>query len=176
MQAVAAPAAWQALRPRIEHGEGLAPDLLQRAREFGIVLVQNPSHFMLPAAESAYMQAHGLQPLSAVAAAGIPLALGSDGPPSPWLNMLFATRPASRPDQALEREQVLRAYTAGSAFAEFEEHRKGRLAPGYAADLAVLSQDVLDPSLPAEALPATTSLLTVVAGAVAWRDPGLRAD
>ena len=90
--------------------------------------------------------------------------------------MLFAIRPASRPDQALEREQVLRAYTAGSAFAEFEEHRKGRLAPGYAADLAVLSQDVLDPSLPAEALPATTSLLTVVAGAVAWRDPDLQAD
>jgi predicted amidohydrolase YtcJ len=176
MQAVATPAAWRGLRPRIEHGEGLAPDLLQRAREFGIVLVQNPSHFMLPPAESAYMQAHALQPLAAVAAAGIPLALGSDGPPSPWLNMLFASRPASRPDQALEREQVLRAYTAGSAFAEFEEERKGRLAPGYVADLAVLSQDVLDPSLPAEALPATTSVLTVVAGAVAWRDPGFRID
>lgn len=176
MQAVAAPAAWQPLRPRIEHGEGLAPDLLLRAREFGIVLVQNPSHFMLPAAESAYMQAHALQPLAAVAAAGIPLALGSDGPPSPWLNMLFASHPASRPDQALSREQVLRAYTAGSAFAEFEEGRKGRLAPGYAADLAVLSQDVLDPSLPAQALPATTSLLTLVAGEVAWRDPEWQAD
>ncbi|MFC7301569.1 amidohydrolase [Cognatiluteimonas weifangensis] len=176
MQAVAAPAAWQALRPRIEHGEGLAPDLMLRARAFGIVLVQNPSHFMLPAAESAYMQAHALQPLAAVAAAGIPLALGSDGPPSPWLNMLFASHPVSRPDQTLSREQVLRAYTAGSAFAEFAEGHKGRLAPGYAADLAVLSQDVLDPSLPADALPATTSLLTLVAGAVAWRDPGFATD
>jgi predicted amidohydrolase YtcJ len=176
MQAVAAPAAWQALRPRIEHGEGLAPDLVGRARGFGIVLVQNPSHFMLPPAEGAYLQAHALQPLASVLAAGIPLALGSDGPPSPWLNMMFASNPASRPDQALSREQVLRAYTAGSAFAEFAEAEKGRLAPGYVADLAVLSQDVLDPSLPAQALPATTSLLTLVAGEVAWRDPEFATD
>jgi predicted amidohydrolase YtcJ len=173
---VAAPAAWQALRPRIEHGEGLAPDLTLRTRAFGIVLVQNPSHFMLPPAESAYMQAHALQPLASVPAAGIPLALGSDGPPSPWLNMMFASNPASSPDQALSREQVLRAYTAGSAFAEFAEAEKGRLAPGYVADLAVLSQDVLDPSLPAQALPATTSLLTLVAGEVAWRDPEFATD
>ncbi len=171
MQAVATPAAWQALRPRIEHGEGLAPDLMARAAGFGIVLVQNPSHFMLPPPESAYMATHGLQPLADVLAAGIPLALGSDGPPSPWLNMMFAIAPASRPEQALTREQALRAYTTGSAYAEFSEGEKGRLAPGYLADLAVLSQDVLDETVPAQALPATTSLLTMVGGTIAWRDP-----
>lgn len=48
---------------------------------------------------------------------------------------------------------------------------KGKLAPGHAADLAVLSQDVLDEALPTEALPATTSLLTIIAGDIAWRDP-----
>ena len=42
--------------------------------------------------------------------------------------------------------------------------RKGRLAPGYAADFAVLSQDVL--TIPARDLPGTTSLLTVVDGIV----------
>ena len=172
MQAVATADAWHPLRPRIEHGEGLAPDLVERARAFGIVLVQNPSHFMLPPPESAFMQAHALQPLASVLEAGIPLALGSDGPPSPWLNMLFATAPASRPDQRLTREQALRAYTHGSAFAEFTERDKGRLAPGYLADLAVLSQDVLDEAaVPPQALPATSSVLTLVAGEVAWRDP-----
>lgn len=171
LQAVALADAWRALRPRIEHGEGLTPDLVDRARAFGIVLVQNPSHFMLPPPEAAYMQAHALQPLANVLEDGIPLALGSDGPPSPWLNMLFAIAPASRPDQALTREQALRAYTSGSAFAEFTEQEKGRLAPGYLADLVVLSQDVLDDALPAQALPGTSSLLTMIGGKVAWRDP-----
>lgn len=171
MQSVAAADAWRALRPRIEHGEGLTPDLVERARAFGVVLVQNPSHFMLPPAESAFMQAHALQPLASVLKHGIPLALGSDGPPSPWLNMLFAIAPASRPDQGLTREQALHAYTSGSAFAEFTEQDKGRLAPGYLADLAVLSQDVLDEALPAQALPGTSSLLTMIGGKVAWRDP-----
>ncbi|HWS79082.1 MAG TPA: amidohydrolase family protein, partial [Thermomonas sp.] len=171
MQSVAAAEAWRALRPRIEHGEGLAPDLVGRARAFGIVLVQNPSHFMLRPPESAFMQAHALQPLASVLKDGIPLALGSDGPPSPWLNMMFAIGPVSRPDQALSREQVLQAYTSGSAFAEFTEGEKGKLAPGYLADLAVLSQDVLDDTLPAQALPATSSLLTMIGGKIAWRDP-----
>ena len=171
MQSLASPTEWRPLRPRIEHGEGLSPDLMARARAFGIVLVQNPSHFMSPPPEAAYMQAHALQPLASVVEAGIPLALGSDGPPSPWLNMMFAGNPVSRPDEALSREQVLQAYTAGSAFAEFGETEKGRLAAGYLADLAVLSQDVLDDAVPAQALPGTTSLLTVVGGKVAWRDP-----
>lgn len=172
MQATAPAEAWRPLRPRIEHGEGLAPDLAGRAREFGIVLVQNPSHFMLPPPEAAYMQANALQPLAGVLKDGIALALGSDGPPSPWLNMMFAIGPVSRPDQALTREQALQAYTSGSAFAEFSEHEKGKLALGYQADLAVLSQDVLDDAaVPAQALPGTSSLLTMIGGKVAWRDP-----
>src|SRR3546814_20172931 len=76
--------------------------------------------------------------------AGIPLALGSDGPANPWLNMMWARQLPAAPAQALTREQVLRAYTAGSAYAEFAEDTKGRPEPGYVADLAVLSPDVLD--------------------------------
>ncbi len=41
--------------------------------------------------------------------------------------------------EALTREQALTAYTAGAAYAEGQELRKGRVAPGLAADLAVLS-------------------------------------
>lgn len=170
LEAVAPAADWRALRPRIEHGEGLTPDLVERSRNFGIVLVQNPSHFMSPPSQSAFIQANAMQPLASVLEYGIALALGSDGPPSPWLNMMFATGPTSRPDQALTREQALRAYTSGSAFAEFTEHEKGKLAAGYVADFAVLSQDVLDPAVPAQALPGTQSLMTVVAGEIAWRD------
>jgi predicted amidohydrolase YtcJ len=165
MAAIAPPAQWRQRRLRFEHGDGLRADLLARARDHGVVVVQNPSHFTFPSPDMAE------SPLAGLLDAGIPLALGSDGPANPWLNMLWAQQVPAAPGQALSREQVLRAYTAGSAYAEFEEDRKGKLAPGYVADLAVLSQDVLDESLPMEALPATTSLLTLVAGDIAWRDP-----
>ena len=38
--------------------------------------------------------------------------------------------------------QVLFAYTQGSAYAEFSETYKGRLAPGYVADFVVLDRDL----------------------------------
>ncbi len=174
MAAIAPPEDWRGKRVRFEHGDGLAPDLLSRAAAFGLIVVQNPSHFMIPPDHPAFalIRENHFSPLSDLLAAGIPLALGSDGPSNPWLNLLFATAPATRPDQALTREQALRAYTEGSAYAEFKEHEKGRLAPGYLADLAVLSQDVLDEAaVPAQDLPKTRSLLTVIGGDVVWRDP-----
>src|SRR3546814_7776102 len=82
--------------------------------------------------------------------------------------MMWARQLPAAPAQALTREQVLRAYTAGSAYAEFAEDTKGRLAPGYVADLAVLSQDVLDETVPVDALPATPSLPTIIGGEADW--------
>ncbi|TDK19430.1 hypothetical protein E2F46_16815 [Luteimonas aestuarii] len=175
MEAIAPPAQWHGRRLRFEHGDGLAPDLLARATSFGIVVVQNPSHFAVPDGHPwmSLAREREFSPLSDLVDAGLPLAFGSDGPPNPWLNLMFAIAPATRPDQALTREQALRAYTGGSAYAEFTEHEKGKLAPGYLADFAVLSQDVLDEAaVPLQALPGTTSLLTVIGGEIAWRDPG----
>lgn len=165
MAAIAPAEDWRARRLRFEHGDGLYADLLARARDYGVVVVQNPSHFTIPSPFTAESLLSGLLD------AGIPLALGSDGPANPWLNMMWALQLPAAPAQALTREQVLRAYTAGSAYAEFAEDAKGRLTPGYVADLAVLSQDVLDEDIPVDALPATNSLLTVIDGEIAWRDP-----
>ncbi|HEX7680735.1 MAG TPA: amidohydrolase family protein, partial [Thermoanaerobaculia bacterium] len=46
------------------------------------------------------------------------------------------------------------------------ENDKGTIAAGKLADLAILSQDIFH--VPAEALPATTSVLTIVDGKVAY--------
>jgi predicted amidohydrolase YtcJ len=66
----------------------------------------------------------------------------------------------------VSREESVRIYTRGSAFAERLEAEKGTLVPGQLADLAVLSQDVF--TIPAQALPATRSVLTIVGGDVVY--------
>lgn len=151
-------------RPRLEHGDGLQPDLFPAARRTGAIVVINPTHFpfrgFYPAGK--YMLA------KSIADAKIPLAIGSDGPLSPGLNLMFATARPDTPSESLTREQALRAYTSGSAFAEFTETKKGRIAPGMLADVAVLSQDVLE--VPAEMLPDTRSVLTIIDGKVVWEE------
>ena len=47
------------------------------------------------------------------------------------------------PRQKISVEEALRAYTAGAAFAAFDDRELGRLEPGYFADLIVLSEDIL---------------------------------
>ena len=66
--------------------------------------------------------------------------------------------------EAMTREQVLTAYTSGAAYAELADGEKGTLAPGKLADLAILSQDIF--SVPAEKLPATERVLTLVGGRI----------
>ncbi len=46
------------------------------------------------------------------------------------------------PEQKITVEEAVRAYTVGSAFAEFTEHDKGTLAPGKLADFVILSDDI----------------------------------
>ena len=96
--------------------------------------------------------------------AGVPFALGADGPLNPFLNMMFAVTHPSQPREALTREQAVAAYTTGSAYAEFSEHDKGRLAPGMLADIAVLTQDIF--AVNTDRLPATQSALTIVNGRI----------
>jgi predicted amidohydrolase YtcJ len=80
------------------------------------------------------------QPLESLLAAGIPVALGSDGPTNPYLNILFATIHANRPSEAITREQAVIAYTLTSAYAEFMEKDKGSIAVGkLAAGLTFIS-------------------------------------
>ena len=56
-------------------------------------------------------------------------------------------RPAWHPEQALTMEQALLASTVTPAWLAGDERRRGRLLPGYLADLVVLSRDPLDTPL-----------------------------
>ena len=159
--------AWRPLRPRIEHGDMLEPAHFERAKRLGVIIVQNPSHFMLPAVMAPRLGARTarLTMMKSILAADVPVALGSDGPINPYVNVMFASINANNPAQAMTREQAVGAYTLGSARAEMMETHKGTLSPGMLADLAILSQDIF--TAPSDALPATFSVLTIVGGTVA---------
>ena len=75
------------------------------------------------------------------------------------------------PEQCMTREQALRSYTLSSAYAAFEESLKGSLTPGKLADVVVLSSDIL--TCPADEIPRTKVLYTIVAGRVAFADPSV---
>ncbi|MSR03136.1 MAG: amidohydrolase [Gemmatimonadetes bacterium] len=165
MASLAPDSVWRELRPRIEHGDGLSLDQYAAAKSFGVVIVQNSAHFALgPMALARYGAARlpTLQPAKSVLSNGIMLALGSDGPVNPFVNLMLAVIHPNNPPEALTMEQAVRAFTLGSAYAERRDRDKGRLVPGMLADLAVLSHDIF--TIPPPELPKTVSVLTLVGG------------
>jgi predicted amidohydrolase YtcJ len=173
MDATGGAKVWADKRLRFEHGDSLTPELWQRAKALGVVISQQPSHLDVsplsnPGVVERLRSEHA-QPLRSLLEAGIPLALGSDGPNNPYLGIMLASLHPDRPDEAITREQAVVAYTMGSAYAQFAERDKGSIEPGKLADIAVLSQDIF--AVPPQELPGTTSLLTLVGGKVAWAAP-----
>jgi hypothetical protein len=166
MDATGGTGVWAKRRVRFEHGDGLMPDLIPRAKTLGVVLVQNPTHLTLNIKRWGPQRAPRNQPMRALLDAGIPLAIGSDGPNNPYLNIMLASTYRGKPSEALTREQAVTAYTLTAAYAEFAEKYKGSLEPGKWADLAVLSQDIF--RVPPEELPKTESVLTMVGGHVVY--------
>jgi predicted amidohydrolase YtcJ len=164
---------WGARRLRFEHGDGIFPDQFARIKQDGIIVVQNPVH-LAPFGPPGVVAFEKAQPLKSLLAAGIPLALGSDAPTNPYLDIMFAANPGNRPSEAITREQAVIAYTLTSAYAEFQEKEKGTIQPGKLADIAVLSQDIF--TVPAEDLPKTVSVLTLVGGKIVYKAKAANSD
>ncbi|MDR2631887.1 MAG: amidohydrolase [Spirochaetaceae bacterium] len=87
---------------------------------------------------------------------GIPVGASSDNPcgtQHPYQALqAMVTRVSSTGEslglnQKVSLEEALKIYTQGSAYATFEENRKGKLSPGMLADFIVISQDpfTIDP-------------------------------
>ncbi|MGA8670115.1 MAG: amidohydrolase family protein [Terracidiphilus sp.] len=177
MQSSGGTQVWAKQRVRFEHGDGLTPDLIPRVKQLGIVVVQNPSHLTVENLKPdlrSFFEDLKVQPLRSLLAAGIPVALGSDGPTNPYLNIMFACLDPNRPSEAITREQAVIAYTLTSAYAEFAEKDKGSLEPGKLADLAVLSQDIF--TVDTSDLPKTESVLTMVGGKIVYDGKVIRLD
>jgi len=152
------------LRHRIEHVQVLHPDDAPRLAQLNVVASMQPIH--APSDMFAADRFWGER--SALAYAwrtqlnyGATLAFGSDAPvesPNPFLGVHAAItrrRPDGSPsadgwypEQKLTLAEALSAYTVGAAYAANAEHRLGKLAENYLADLIVLEQDIftIDPN------------------------------
>lgn len=108
---------------------------------------------------------------------GVPVGAGTDATRvasfNPWTSLSWlvtgrtvggtALYPESN---LLSREEAMRLFTVGSAWFSREEDRKGRIAPGYLADFAVLSEDYW--TVAPDEIRAIESLLTVTGGRVVY--------
>jgi predicted amidohydrolase YtcJ len=141
------------LRPRIEHAQLLAPEDLPRFAKLGVAASVQFSHapsdrdladrFWAGKTDGAYAFRSLLE-------SGAVLANGSDAPIEeldPWAGVVAGVlrtideRPAWHPEQTVTLEQALKATTLAPAWLAGDEGRRGKLVPGYLADLVVLDRD-----------------------------------
>lgn len=146
------------LRHRVEHVQVLHPDDAPRFAQLEVIASMQPIH----ASSDMYAADRFWGERSALAYAwraqlnyGARLAFGSDAPvesPNPFWGLHAAvTRrradgtPSAEgwyPEQKLSLAEALSAYTFGAAYAANAEHRLGKLASHYLADLIVLERDI----------------------------------
>ena len=72
------------------------------------------------------------------------------------------------PEQRITIQDALKAYTQGGAYSSFEENSKGKLQPGYLADIIVFNQDLF--SIPAMDIAKTKVVLTVFDGKIIFNE------
>lgn len=70
------------------------------------------------------------------------------------------------PEECVSLIQAIDCYTAGSAYAEFQERVKGRLKPGYYADLILLDRDIF--TIPEEEIKDVQVDMTMVDGRIVY--------
>jgi predicted amidohydrolase YtcJ len=116
-------------------------------------------------------------PIRKMLATGIPVGAGTDATRvasyNPWVSLYWMVSGRTVGgtllyDEAnkLDRLEALRRYTQGSAWFSGEETKKGTIAPGQLADLAVLSSDYF--TVPEEEIKAIESVLTILDGKVVY--------
>ncbi len=180
LDAYSQPGVSTSARNRIEHAQVVDPADIPRFKQLGVIASMQPNHLLtdmnwaedrLGPQRAAYSYAW-----KAFLDAGVPLAFGTDYPVEPITPFRGLYAAVTRmneagtktyfPENKITRGQALYAYTQGSAYAEFAETRKGKLAPGYEADFIVIDRDLY--TIPAPAILKTEVRETWVGGHESW--------
>ena len=70
------------------------------------------------------------------------------------------------PNECISVEEAIDAYTIGSAEAEFAENWKGRIAPGYVADMVILDKDIF--TVPHDEIKDIRPVCTILGGKIVY--------
>ncbi len=173
------------LRHRIEHIEAPSPLDIPRFAELGVIASMQPQHaepnrnlFEVWLPHLGPDRAAYGWPWRTILHSGARIAFGTDWPVvplDPAASLQVAVTRQTRtgepaggwlPDQRLKLAEALAAWTFGGAFAEHSEDRKGTLADGMLADVAVLERDVL--KTPVSDLHTLKVAATIVGGRVVY--------
>jgi predicted amidohydrolase YtcJ len=174
----------KALRPRAEHLQILKPRDVPLLKKSGAIASMQPTHATSDGAWAEERLGHGTDRQRGAYAwrqaleAGSVLAFGSDFPvesPDPRLGLAaaagrkLANGTTWMPEQRITRLEALRAFTAGAAYAEFAEGRRGLIREGFDADLTVFGRDVM--AVHVDEIARVPILATVVGGQVVYAGP-----
>jgi hypothetical protein len=167
-------------RPRIEHVQVVALSDIPRFGSENVIASIQPTHATsdMPWAEKRVgpERIEGAYAWRRLEKAGARLAGGSDFPvesENPLLGFYAAItrmdasgKPPGgwRPQERLSRAEALALFTTGAAWASFQEDRKGRIAPGFEADLTILDADPM--TAPEREILAIGAPMVVVGGRV----------
>ena len=145
-------------RDRIEHAQVVAPMDFQRFAQLKVIASMQPAHQTTDMrwAEDRIgsERIKGAYAWNTMQKNGVRLAFGTDYPVEPIspFRGLYACVTRERPEggprngwepqEKISLADCIRAYTSGSAYAQFEEGKKGELKLGEYADFVVLSDDL----------------------------------
>lgn len=164
-------------RFRIEHAQHLASDDIPRFGAMGIIPSMQPYHAIDDGRWAEKYIGDRIRTTYAFRSLldnGASLAFGSDwfvAPPTPLEGIYAAVTRRTLddrnpdgwvPEQKISVEEALRAYTAGAAFAAFDEARKGVLSVGRLADFVVLDRNLFE--IAPDTIRDTKVIMTVVGG------------
>ena len=150
-------------RFRIEHAQHIRQEDIKRFGSQKVVASMQPFH-IIDDGRWAWKRLDekrlkGTYAFRSLLDSGAILAFGSDSPVAPLNPLLGVYAAVTRrtlddknpngwvPEQKITVEETIRAFTAGSAYAEFQEKVKGTIETGKLADFVILSEDIftIDP-------------------------------
>lgn len=163
-----------------DHCETITDKNLERIKKLGGgIAVQDRMAFQGEYFVERYgeKQAKRTPPIRRMLEMGIPVGAGTDATRvssyNPYLSLYWLITGKTigglslyGRDNRFDREEALKLYTMGSSWFSTEDGKKGALAPGQLADLAVLTADYF--SIPEEEIKQIESVLTVVGGKIVY--------
>jgi len=170
-------------RFRVEHAQHLRPEDIPLFGKLGVIPSMQPYHAI---DDGRWVEQRiGPERIKTTYAfrtlldTGAKLAFGSDWTVAPLDPILGVYAAGTRrtldgknpggwvPQQKITVAEALRAYTVGSAYATFDEAKRGVLARGYDADVVVIDRNLF--TLPPDSLDRARVRYTIVGGKVAFR-------